>query len=123
QDVILPVGVFLELLHSPINRAVPLLITQENAAKPATQFLRYVEQRHVFAGPGWALNLKIVSVVLVQIQKRAQDQSVHRHPHWPTPIRIASEHACVRLGRKVIDSVFLSTHVEHKRMLEMGSGY
>src|SRR5208337_881829 len=42
-----------------------------------------------------------------------------RHPDWTPPIRVAAEHASVRLRWKVINSVFLALGEEHKGMLRV----
>ena len=60
---------------------------------------------------------EIVSVVRVELQQRADDQAVDRHPDRAAPVRVAAEHARVGLGRQVADVVSLIAHVEHERMV------
>src|SRR5271157_5183174 len=49
QDVILPVGIFLELLCAPINGSPAILIPHKNLRQSAADLFRHFKQGHVFA--------------------------------------------------------------------------
>src|SRR5262249_44063069 len=53
----------------------------------------------------------------VHLHQPANDQPIDRHPDRPPPVRVATEHACIGLGRQIIDPIFTSLEVEHKGMV------
>src|SRR5439155_3808622 len=70
---------------------------------------------------GGTLDLEIVAVIKIERCQRANQQHVHRHPDWATPIRIPAKHTGVRFSWKVIHSVFLPVDVENVGMVSMES--
>src|SRR6185437_15540620 len=60
---------------------------------------------------------EIVSIESVILEKRANDQDVDRHPNRPAPVGVAAEHAAVRFGRQIGDSVNLFANAEDVGML------
>ena len=79
-------------------------------------FLSDLEERHVDARTGRTFDLEFISVEPVQVEQSAHDQSVDGHPHRPAPVRIATEHARVRLGGNVRNRLCRSRGVEGVRM-------
>src|SRR5215467_277044 len=95
QDVILPMRIFLKLFGSSINRALAVLVSQENTGRPSSNFLSYLEQSHLPAGAGGAFDFEVVAVELIQVQQSAYEQAIHGHPHRTSPIGVSSEHSGV----------------------------
>src|SRR5215467_4592022 len=101
QEVVLPVGVLLELLGAPVHWPRPSFTAQKDARESARQLLRNLIERQVLSRAGRTLDLEVIAVELVQVQQRADQQSVDRHPNRAAPVGIAAEHAGIRFGRQV----------------------
>src|SRR5262245_16523533 len=99
QDVIAPMRIGLELLGSAIDWAPAIRIFQKDICKPPADLLSYLVERHQSPGPCRALNLKGVAEVGVVLEQGAKDQSIHRQPDGPSPVRIAAEHTAIGLRR------------------------
>ena len=68
QDEVLPVRVLLELLRPAVDRAVPLVIAEEQAGEPVGQLLSHLVEVHVLARSGRTLDLEVVAVEAVHLQ-------------------------------------------------------
>src|SRR5215471_16899497 len=110
QHVILPVRICLEFLRTSVNRPPPRLVAQEDPSQSMGNFASYFEEIHLTTRARRALDLEAVTVIQVERQQRADQQYVHRHPYWPTPVRVSPEHARVRFCREITYSVFLTVH-------------
>ena len=80
-----------------------------------------LEQVHLVARAGRALDLEPVAVVAVELDQPAEDHDVHREPDRAAPVGVAAEHPGVRLGGQVVDAVLLPVPVEHARLLEVAA--
>ena len=67
--------------------------------------LRDLEERHQRAGARRTFDAERVAVVGVELEQRANQEDVHRHPHRTAPVGVAAEHPAVRLGRLIGDPV------------------
>ena len=85
----------------PYTGRCPSCVAQERGREPALDLLRHLEQRHVVAGAGRALDLELVAVEAVQVQQRPDEQHVDGHPNRTAPVGVAAEHPGVRFGRKI----------------------
>ena len=83
------------------HRPAAVLVREERARQPLPSLARDLAQVQLAPGAGRALDLEVVAVVAVQLEQRAQDHEVHREPDRPAPVRVAAEHAGVRLRRQV----------------------
>ena len=66
--------------------------------------------------------LNDVAVIRVHLDERADEQGVHGRPDRPPPVRVAAEHARVRLGREVADPELLRARVEDVRVVVVIAG-
>src|SRR5580704_6372050 len=67
---VFPVGIVLKLfhaLHAAIYRTLPLLVTQKDFGEPVIELLRNLIQRHHLPRTRRTLNLKVISVELVEL--------------------------------------------------------
>src|SRR5258705_7321416 len=117
QDVILPLGIGLELLRTSVHWPTAGFIPQEDPLQTIGYFPGYLEQVHQLARAGGTPDLEIVSVIQIELKQRTNEQRIHRHPDWPAPVGVAAEHAGVGFSRKVIHAVFLTLDVYHVGML------
>src|SRR6516225_6846761 len=99
QNVILPMRIFLEFSGSAVNRTLAICVTHKDAAQAAPDFFCYLEQRHVVARTGRTLDLEVISVERIHGQQAANDERIHWHPNWPTPIGITPKHTGVGFSR------------------------
>src|ERR1700747_1364826 len=76
QDVVIPVRVFLKRLRSAVNRAQSAGITEENARKPASNFLCDFEQGHEFSRTGGTFDLEVISVKLIKVHQTPNKQAI-----------------------------------------------
>src|SRR5271165_3402503 len=99
QDIVFPVGIFLELLRSSIDRTLALGVTEKHARQPAADFLRHFKQRHVLSRAGRTLDFEVVTIEWIHVQQRPYQQKIYRHPNGSPPVGVAPEHASVRFSR------------------------
>src|SRR3974390_1458421 len=119
QDVILPVGIFLEFFRASINGPPAIFIPQKNLCQPAANLFRDLKQRHKVPRAGRALHLEIIAIERVHQQQPADDQAVDRHPDGAPPVGVAAEHAGIRFGRQVLDFVLVPGQVKDEGMVAM----
>ena len=119
EDEIAPVRIVLEFFRSSVDRASPLGIPQEDAGETTRDLLGHFKQRHLPAGARGTLHLELVAVESIEVEQRADDEDVDRHPHRASPIRVPAEHAGVRLGGQVLDHVLLRSDPEPERMFQV----
>src|SRR5262249_47574323 len=80
QNEIAPVWVGLEFRGRAVDRALAGLVAQEDATQTPGNLLADLEQVHLPARPGRALDRELVAVVAVEFQQPANDQRVDGHP-------------------------------------------
>ena len=120
QQQVAPVRVGLELLDAAVHRPAAVLV-RAGTSRVSRPAISSATSRRFSSRPepvGHS-TLKSVAVVAVQLEQRAQDHEVHREPHRPAPVRVAAEHAGVRLRRQVADLVVLAAPVELVRVVEV----
>src|SRR5258707_3296739 len=122
QDVILPLGIGLELLRTSVHWPTAGFIPQEDPFQTIGYLPGYLEQVHQLARAGGTLDLKVVAVVQIELKQRTNEQRIHRHPDWAAPVGVAAEHARVEVSRKVIHAVFLTLDVDDIGMVGMVAG-
>src|SRR5262245_48106584 len=111
-----------EFLGPAVDGPPATLVTQEDAREAVGDLLGDLKEIHQAAGAGRALDREVVPIVQIEAQERSDDEGIHRKPDRPTPIRIAAEHATVRLRRQIVYPVFVTTHMEDIRMPLMDLG-
>ena len=119
QDVVAPVRIVLEFGRSAVDRPPAVGAAQEGAGQPAHQLLGDLEQGHAMARAGGAFDRERVAVEGVEVDQRAHDQGIDRHPHRAAPVGVATEHAGVGFGRQVLHLEFLALDLERERMLQV----
>ena len=117
EQVILPMGIGLELLCTSIHWPPARFIPQEDPLQTIGYLPGYLEQIHQLARASGTLDFEVVSVIQIELKQRTNEQRIHRHPDWPAPVGVAAEHARVGFSRKVIHAVFLTLDVYHVGML------
>src|SRR5271155_1537716 len=95
QNVIAPMGIRLKFLGTTVHRPPSVLIAQKDSAKPAGYFVAHFKEVHHFAGPGGALDFKIIAVIQIELQQRPNNHDIYRKPHWASPVGVAAKHAGV----------------------------
>src|SRR5215510_893972 len=113
EEVVVPMGVGLELPGPPVDGPATAFITQKDTREPRCDLPGYLEEGQHLPRPGGAFHPKRVAVIEIELQQRSDDEGVHRPPDRPAPIGVAAEHTAVRLRRQILDAVFLSPRVEH----------
>src|SRR5258705_1996016 len=119
QQVVLPLGIGLELLRTSVHWPTAGFIPQEDPLQTIGYFPGYLEQVHQLARAGGTLDLKVVAVEQIELKQRTNEQRIHRHPDWAAPVGVAAEHAAVGFSRKVIHAVFLTLDVDDIGMVGM----
>ena len=94
-------------------------VRQEEASKPVAQFTRHFLQVHQPAGARRALDLQLITVVVMITFQRLDEQIVRREPNRPAPVRVAAEEECVRLARHIIDTMHFAVRAEFVRMFRV----
>ena len=122
QDQVAPVRIFLEFLCASVDRPTAIRVAKERGGKPALDLLCHLEQRHILAGTGRALDFEVVAIKRVQVQERPDDQHIDGHPDGTPPVGVAAEHSRIRFGRQVIDFVFLAANPERERVIFVIAG-
>ena len=112
----------LEFLRPSVDRPPARLIAEEDPGQSIRNFPGHLEQVHQVARASRTLDLEVIAVIEVERQQGANQQRVHRHPYGTTPVRVSTEHACVRFGRKIVHAVFLAVHIEDIRMVGVVAG-
>src|SRR5262245_21283180 len=93
QDEVAPIRVLLELSSSPVYRPATVLVPHKDASQPARDLLGHLVQRHSVPITRRTFDREVIAVIHVVLQQRPDDQRVHGHPVWPSPIRVAAEYA------------------------------
>src|SRR5262249_46690539 len=116
QDVVAPVGIGLELLGSAVHGSPALLVAKEDAREPVGDLLGHFEEVHELARSGPAFDLEAVAVIQIEFYESPNYEDFEHHPPRPPPVGVATEHAGVRLGWQIIDTVLLTMDVKYIRM-------
>src|SRR5258705_3950066 len=119
EQMVAPVRVGLELLGTAEHRTAAPFVPEKDARQPCGNLPGDFEEIHHDAGPGGALDREAVAVVRVELQERADQQRVHRHPDWSAPVRISAKHRRVRLRWQIAHPVLLSAGAEYVRVVEV----
>ena len=110
-DVVAPEWITLEFFRAAVDGSPPTFVAQEYTGEPVRDLLAHLEEVHELPGPRGAFDFEVVAVIQIEVQQRPDNQRVHRHPDWSPPVGVAAKHAGVRLGRQIIDPVFLAAYV------------
>jgi hypothetical protein len=86
EDIVAPVGVFLELLRLSINRSPAIGIARERTRSAASDFLRNFIQVHIVSRTGGTLDFEVVAAKRIHAEESADDQAVHWEPNGSAPI-------------------------------------
>src|SRR5262245_45306349 len=116
QDQVAPVRISLEFLGRAVDWPLACFVAQEDATQAPGKLLANLEQVHLAARAGRALDGEAVAIVAVELKQPTHHQPVDRHPDRPAPVRIAAEHACRRLGGLVGHAVLRRPDIEDIRM-------
>src|SRR5262245_53226940 len=73
----------------------------------------------MFSRAGRALDGEVVTVVVMKLLQRLDDQVIDREPDRSAPVRIAAEEARPRFGRFVVDRVELAAGGKDVRLIQM----
>jgi hypothetical protein len=122
QEVVTPVRVLLKLARPPVHRPPAVAVAEEDAGQPPIDVLGDLVEVHIPAGARRTFDGEILAVIGVILQQGADNQAVDGHPDWPTPVRVAAEHAGVVLPWQIRDPVLLVSHPEHVGMLGVVTG-
>jgi hypothetical protein len=90
-DTVAKMRVLLTFGIQSIHLAKALAILQEYPAQSIADLLRNLVDGHKLTGAGWALNLEVVSVVMMKLLERLDNEEIHRKPDWAAPVRVAAE--------------------------------
>ena len=85
-QVIAPVGVRLELLCATVDRTSAVLVSQEDTSQPVGQLFAHFKEVHHLSRSRRTFDLKVVSVIQVELQESPDDHRVDWHPDWTTPV-------------------------------------
>src|SRR6267142_4591119 len=112
-DEISPVRVGLELGDASVDRPSPIRPAQENTGQASGELSRYVPEGRVLTRSGRALDLKAGTIEVVELLKGLDQRVVDGKPDRSTPVGVSAEEARTRLGRFVVDAVFVAVDDEH----------
>src|ERR1700751_5704676 len=113
KDVIPPLRILLKLLRPSIHRPPARWIAQEDSTQTIAYLLGDLEDVHHLARTRWALDFEAVAVVEIERHQGPDDQRVHGHPDWATPVGVSAEHSGVGLSRQVVHAILLPAHVDN----------
>jgi len=71
------------------------------------------------AGPGGALHLQAIAIIVVKLLQGFNQQVIDRKPDRTPPVGIAAEETTFRFGRLVTNRMALSVDIESIRVLLM----
>ena len=77
-DIVPEVGIKVEFLVSSIKSATPVNIAAKDMNDPMLNFFCHLEEIHIIPAAGGALNLQIVTIVLIEPLEALDKQEVHR---------------------------------------------
>src|SRR5216684_326811 len=93
KDKVFPVRIVLENLKSASDGTAATRIAKENVNEPAGDFSRHLPQVGFLRRMGRTLHLKVLTVVVVKLLQRFDEEIVYGKPDGPTPVRIPAEEA------------------------------
>src|SRR5260370_35506135 len=99
QQVVAEVRIALQLRVVAEDCPPALLVAQEQPAQSTRQLLRYLFNGDEVAGTGWAFDLKVVAIVVVELLQRLDQEIIDREPDWAPPGRIGARPATIGFGR------------------------
>src|SRR3954471_23580107 len=80
-------------------------ITHPELYQTIRQVVGNFVQRQIFARARRALHFEIVTVIMMKLLKRFDQQIVDRQPDRPAPVRIAAEYPSLRLARLITNDL------------------
>src|SRR5215470_4039122 len=115
--MIAPIRIFLKLFDASEDRSPSLIVAQEDARKTKADLLAHFKEVHHLARSRRTFDEEIVSVIGIELKKRANDQHIHRKPYGAAPVRISSEHPRSRFGGLILDLILFAANLQNVRML------
>src|SRR5215469_7390266 len=113
ENIVPPMGIRLEFFSASINRPSAISVACEGSNEPVSNFIRDFKHVHQTARTGRTLHSETITIVLMQIQERADNHDVDRHPDRPTPVRVSAEQPGIGLSRHVPNRIFLTFRLEN----------
>src|SRR4030095_13740231 len=120
ENQVLPMGIAVELLETPVRRALAVVVPKEDTDEPFRQVVGHLPQSLRVAGTGRFGHLELVTQKIVVLLQRLDQQKVEREPDRAAPVGVAAEHAAGRFGRLVVEGESLTFDVQYAGVLRMG---
>src|SRR5215470_7536857 len=117
QDQVSPVRIGLKFLDTAIDWSAAIFVLKEDPGQPPRNLRRHFPQRHHMARAGGALDLVLLTEVVVILLQRLDYEKVDRKPDGTSPVRVSSKQSGARFGRLVVNAVLLAAHVKHIRII------
>jgi hypothetical protein len=103
ENEVPPVGIVLELRHSAVYGAFTGAIAKEQTGQASRELLGdSLEAEEVTRARG-ALHLEIISIIMMELLERLDEQIVNGKPDRPPPVRVSAEQSTSRLCGLVPD--------------------
>src|SRR5438874_646056 len=104
--------IVLQLTVVTKDGANPVLILQEGSHQSMADLVRDLVDGQKPAGTSWALDLEVVTVIVMELLQRFHEQEIDREPDRPAPVRVAAEQTRVRFGGLVLNRHALAIPME-----------
>jgi len=117
QQIVPPIRIALEFFGTAEHRPTPGFVAQKDPGQPIGDLAGDLEQVHRLARAGRTFDPEVVAVIEVVLHQSANQQHIDRHPYRSAPVRVAAEHAGVRLRRQIIHPVFLPADIKNIGMI------
>src|SRR5262249_13413086 len=117
EHQVAPVRIILKLGGAAIYWTTTIIPAQEDVSQAARYLFCYLEQIHLTTRTGRTLNDKVVAVVGVVLQQRADDQTIDWHPDRPSPVGVAAKHAAIGFRGQIRNTELLPSNINLIRMI------
>src|ERR1700730_2437166 len=121
QHQIFPVRIILEKLHPAGRRPPAIFAAQEDPNQPPRYLSGHMPQVKFAARACRKLHLEVLTVIVMKLLQRLDEQKIHRKPNRAPPIRIAAEHTRARFRRLIIDTAYVPIHRNFIRVIRVKS--
>jgi hypothetical protein len=89
--IIAKIFVLLETRVEGIHLASPLAVLEKDPNQAGRKFSGYLVDGDKSARTGWVLDFEVVSIVVMELLQRFDDEKIPREPDRTTPVGVAAE--------------------------------
>ena len=122
QHEVTPVWVLLKLRCPPVHGPASVRTTEKETGQPPRQLFCHLPESRLTLGAGRQGNQQAITIKVVQLLQRLNEQVIDWEPDRPTPVGIPAEQRGAGLSRLVVHTVGGAVHREDIRLRLMKPG-